>query len=208
MDRVTIATSTAINKQTVEERDAAETAPASITPGSAMAQGPLGARPAQGNTPSSTEDARNIPVASIEAILSQEAGRTWARMESVASIELGQTYTYPADRTDGLVNPGGPENAITFVNKAQKAAAVIYKKVQGKFSPIYISKDSPLEPGTETLIPVAKVCVWFSADAETGSMISSYSTNPLVVDMTASKKATCSYDGNWTRIPNAPDAKA
>lgn len=115
----------------------------------------------------------------------------------IIPIGLGQSYTQPADFTNGFSRPdnNAPNTGFSFINKADGAAAVVYKKVLGKWAPIYLSEKAPLPPGTERLIPKLTCAVWFSADVETDSMISEFATDPLMLDMTynQSRKAQASY---------------
>jgi hypothetical protein len=83
----------------------------------------------------------------------------------VFPIEFGQAYTQPKNLTNGFIGGGGPENGFEFINQASAAAAVVYKKVEGSWSPVYVSQDAPLPPGTETLIPIVSAAIWFANNA-------------------------------------------
>lgn len=120
----------------------------------------------------------------------------------VVPIDFGQAYTQPSDFTNGSINQNSdaPADGFLFINKAQAAAAVVYKKVLGAWSPIYISSAAPLPPGTETLIPKVSCAIWFSSSAETSNMISEFDTISQIIDLTQNQShaATVQYDGNWT----------
>jgi len=122
-------------------------------------------------------------------------------------IKFKQSYTQPADFTNGTITPSGPENGFNFVNKASQAAAVVYKKVEGAWAPIYVSKKAPLPPGTEKLIPVVTCAVWFSAEAEASYMISEFNGEPWSIDLThnESHKAVVNYseDAVWSTVSNS-----
>ena len=126
----------------------------------------------------------------------------------IIPVKLGQAYTQPEDFTNGTTNHdnNAPANGFNFINKASAAAAVVYKKIQGRYSAIYISQKAPLPPGIETLIPKLKVAVWFSSDAETEKMISTFSGTPWIVDLTQNQSHTAEikYDatGNWATVNN------
>ncbi|CVL11697.1 hypothetical protein FPRO06_13006 [Fusarium proliferatum] len=118
----------------------------------------------------------------------------------IADIQFGQSYTLPADWTNGTINtdPKAPKGGFRFINQTNGAAAVVYKKVNGKFAPIYFSASAPLPKGTEDLTPVEKVAVWFQANTQTATMISEFNGEPKEVDMTGKTEAALEYDGNWT----------
>lgn len=126
----------------------------------------------------------------------------------IIPIALGQSYTQPSNFTNGFSKPDpkAPKSGFNFINQANGAAAVVYKKVLGKWAPIYLSEKAPLPPGTERLIPKLTCAVWFSADVETDSMISEFDTVALTLDMTnnQARRAEASYtkkDG-WVIVKN------
>ncbi|PNS15600.1 hypothetical protein CAC42_859 [Sphaceloma murrayae] len=133
-------------------------------------------------------------------------------MTDTVPIDFGQGYKQPADFTNGIANPDStaPKNGFLFINEANAAAAVVYQKIRSATTqqlawyPIYISKYAPLPQGTETLIPVVKVAVWFSNAAETGTMISSFVSKQQEIDLTnnQSRTAKVSYDGQWKVVQN------
>ncbi|KAI5924913.1 hypothetical protein F4810DRAFT_661944, partial [Camillea tinctor] len=117
-------------------------------------------------------------------------------------IGFQYSYTLPKDWTD--VPPkrdeDAPEAGFLFINHTPAASAVVYKKINGKFNPIYISAAGPLPPGREALLPKASVAVWFQVAYETGTMVSHFDTSKIVVDFTGKKSHTVQYDvnGEWT----------
>ena len=123
-------------------------------------------------------------------------------------IAFKQSYTQTPVFVPGIVNsdPSAPDSGFKFINQAKAASAVVYKWLNNDWSPIYISQAAPLGPGTETLIPKVVCAIWFSVAAETSSMVSNFSTTPLIIDLTnnGSGKAVASYnkDGAWTLISN------
>ncbi|KAG8631646.1 hypothetical protein KVT40_000786 [Elsinoe batatas] len=133
-------------------------------------------------------------------------------MTDTTSIDFGQAYKQPADFTNGVsnVDSSAPKNGFLFINEANAAAAVVYQKLrdpatqQLAWYPIYISQYAPLPQGTETLIPVVKVAVWFSNSAVTGTMMSNFASKELEIDFTnnQSHSAKVSYDGGWKIVAN------
>jgi hypothetical protein len=107
-------------------------------------------------------------------------------------------------------DPSIADTSIAFINQTDGAAAVVYKQAGAEqtWTPIYISEKAPLPAGTEGLTPKIFVTVWFSASAQTGSMISQFDGVPCAVDMTLnqSHKAVLSYNSksnpNWTIVSN------
>ena len=139
---------------------------------------------------------RNAPIVQVNAAT------------DVKPIKYGSSYEQPADWTNGNVNsdPNAPANGFNFINKTKAAAAVVYKKVQGSWAPVYVSQKAPLGPGKEILIPKICCAIWFAVDADTSNMVSSYTTDPINLDLTdnESGKAIVSYnqDGAWTTVSN------
>ncbi|KAI9727457.1 MAG: hypothetical protein M1828_006399 [Chrysothrix sp. TS-e1954] len=117
---------------------------------------------------------------------------------AIQAIKFGQCYEQPADWTNGNTNsdPNAPKAGFSFINKTKAAAAVVYKKVQGAWAPIYVSQKAPLAPGTEMLVPKVCCAIWFAADADTSNMISTFATNPIKLDLTgnSSGKAQVTYN--------------
>ena len=118
-------------------------------------------------------------------------------------IKFGQTFELPATWIDVKPNPDAqaPSAGFRFHNHVT-ASAIVYKKVNGSITPIYLSEAGPLPPGHEDLTPKAMVAVWFSADAETQTMISDYDTDPMYVDLTGQTSAAIKYDntGAWDNV--------
>ncbi|EWZ43428.1 hypothetical protein BFJ70_g12660 [Fusarium oxysporum] len=151
--------------------------------------------------------ARNITIQwtnSYAIAASQDAfnnGVIFNASTDTADIQFGQSYTLPADWTNGNINsdPNAPKGGFRFINQTNGAAAVVYKRINGKFAPIYFSAAAPLPKGTEDLTPVEKVAVWFQANTETATMISEFVSEPKQVDMTGKTEALLDYNGNWTQ---------
>ncbi len=118
------------------------------------------------------------------------------------NILFGESYILPADWTDTVPNidPHTPQDGFTFVNKTPAASAVIYKKLNGGPSPIYISAAGPLPPGKEQLTPKTTMGVWFQAASDSGTMISEFDTDMLSVEYQGTTVHTISYssEGVWT----------
>ncbi|KAJ4028927.1 hypothetical protein NW761_014255 [Fusarium oxysporum] len=151
--------------------------------------------------------ARNITIQwtnSYAIAASQDAfnnGVIFNASTDIADIQFGQSYTLPADWTNGNINsdPNAPKGGFRFINQTNGAAAVVYKRINGKFAPIYFSAAAPLPKGTEDLTPVEKVAVWFQANTETATMISEFVGEPKEVNMTGKTEALLDYNGNWTQ---------
>ena len=99
-------------------------------------------------------------------------------------------------------DPTAPTGGFRFINNTPSGAAVVYRKVQGAFSPIYINKNAPRSPRTEVLFPVAKCAVWFGPPqyAQAGIMSSSLPADCLEVDLTGKASAAVEYgdEGPWS----------
>ncbi|KAF5656803.1 hypothetical protein FHETE_10777 [Fusarium heterosporum] len=119
----------------------------------------------------------------------------------LTDIQPGQSYTLPANWTNGVVNPDStsPAGGFKFINKTNGAGAIVYKRINGKPSPIYLSPYAPLPPGTEDLTPVSKVTVWFSRDVQPGTMISRIDTQSMEVDLSGRTQIELGYDGSWSQ---------
>ncbi|RGP64260.1 hypothetical protein FSPOR_8080 [Fusarium sporotrichioides] len=89
-------------------------------------------------------------------------------------IQFNEVYTLPANWTDGIVSTDilPTANSFAFINQTSGASAVIYKIINGKSLPFFISPN-PLDPGaTEVMTPKATVALWFQQNVETGTMVS------------------------------------
>ncbi|EUC28471.1 hypothetical protein COCCADRAFT_60583, partial [Bipolaris zeicola 26-R-13] len=104
---------------------------------------------------------------------------------SPADIEFKQVYTLPPDWTDGTISQDSSlgDTSFKFVNQTDKtASAVIYKLIQGKPTPFYISQSPVFSQGNEVLTPKLEVALWFQMNAETGTMFSQNSTQITPID--------------------------
>jgi hypothetical protein len=79
---------------------------------------------------------------------------------------------------------------------ADTASAVVYKVIQGKPTPFYISQSPVFSKGNETLTPKLKVALWFQKDAETGTMFSKNSTAITAIDFTNQMSWTGTWNGS------------
>ncbi|RSL63053.1 hypothetical protein CEP54_005377 [Fusarium duplospermum] len=128
-------------------------------------------------------------------VMVREATRT-------ADINLGQSYTLPQDFTDGPINDDSlaPKDGIRFVNKTNSAAAILFKKINGENTPIYISANAPLPTGTEDIEPLSRVAVWFQSEAETSTMISELPGAYRELEMSFMTEATLEYTGSGSWV--------
>jgi hypothetical protein len=120
---------------------------------------------------------------------------------SKQNIAFGQSYTLPIDWTNSVpaTDPKAPSAGFLFINKTPAASAVIYKKMNGAFAPVYISAAGPLPPGKESLTPRTTTAIWFQKASDTGTMISDYSTDPIYVEFVSTTTHSVSYNlaGAW-----------
>jgi len=130
------------------------------------------------------------------------AGKKFTVSTTPQNVLFGESYTLPADWTDQSPNadPHAPQDGFLFINKTPGASAIVYKKVNGVPSPIYISGAGPLPPGKETLTPKTSMMVWFEAASDTGIMVSEFDTPQFTIDYIGTTTHTASYsaDGTWT----------
>lgn len=123
------------------------------------------------------------------------------------SIEFGQSYAIDDTWTTKPVNPDkqAPKKGFLF-NNDTIASCVVYKIIQGKSTPVYISAGGPLPPGQEVLIPKAKCKVWFSSVHSTASMISNFTGRAKEVDLTGQTEVSVWYTGGglWANSEPAP----
>ncbi|KAJ8109438.1 hypothetical protein OPT61_g7461 [Boeremia exigua] len=115
---------------------------------------------------------------------------------SAQDIKFQEVYTLPPDWTDGTISqdPKLDDTSFKFVNETEKtASAVIYKLIQGKPTPFYISQSPVFSKGNEVLTPKLKVALWFQKDVETGNMFSKNGTKLTAIDFTNQQ----TWDGHW-----------
>ncbi|XP_014550946.1 hypothetical protein COCVIDRAFT_68545, partial [Bipolaris victoriae FI3] len=102
-----------------------------------------------------------------------------------ADIKFKEVYTLPPDWTDGTISQDSSlsDTSFQFVNQTDKrASAVIYKLIQGKPTPFYISQSPVFSQGNEVLTPKLKVALWFDKNVETGTMVSHISSKITAID--------------------------
>ncbi|RYC79073.1 hypothetical protein BFJ63_vAg18049 [Fusarium oxysporum f. sp. narcissi] len=97
------------------------------------------------------------------------------------------------------------EGSFAFDNKI-KASAVLYKQVSSgtanntlQPAPFYISVNGPNAPGSSVLTPKAICRLFFANVFKTGTMVDSYTSEFVDVDLTGKTKATVAYneEGHW-----------
>jgi hypothetical protein len=103
------------------------------------------------------------------------------------------------------VNPDkdAPKAGFLFVNDTV-SSCVVYKKVNGKPAPVYLSAGGPLPPGREALVPKSKCKVWFSSAHETSSMVSVFAGRFKEVDFTGTTEASVWYTSGGLWANSAP----
>ncbi|KAK6344113.1 hypothetical protein TWF696_007760 [Orbilia brochopaga] len=118
-----------------------------------------------------------------------------------AKIEFGETYTLTENwKGKTPTNDGkAPTSGFCFENQTDGASAIIYKMVEGNMSPIYISANGPLLPGTETLIPKPCCKIWFAKEVETNAFVDTYQSVPKDIDLTDLESVDLHYSvtGKW-----------
>ena len=128
---------------------------------------------------------------------------------NLVEIGLGETATLDKNGELGDAVTGGPSDAITFNNNfgpIHPGLNAISTGLTGVTSStaIYVAPDS-IETGTDTLIPVEKVQVWFAQNLTTSTMISEDVTNAVEIDLTTANSATRLYQkGSWSTRPRRP----
>lgn len=105
-------------------------------------------------------------------------------------------------------DPSAPRSGFRFNNEADGAAAVLFKSIDGRPSPIYINRHGPMPRGvSETLVPKRTVAVWFGKQWEgaAGTLIEGFGGPSIVVDLSnnQSRKARVAYDGDWKIVENS-----
>ncbi|KAI0503265.1 hypothetical protein F5B22DRAFT_662200 [Xylaria bambusicola] len=112
------------------------------------------------------------------------------------AITKNQTYTLPATWANGTISPEThPDGAFKMVNLTSgRASAVVYKKVNGKATPFYISSVAIEPQGSEMMSPKANVSLWFEKNVDTGTMVSKNSGNASVFDFRGVSSKTVHYD--------------
>ena len=96
--------------------------------------------------------------------------------------------------------PDAPSQGFRFVNEARGAGAVVYKQVNGRNVPFYVSVDAPLPPGSEELTPIPKCAVWLQRGAQSETLIRGFQGNSQIIDFSGRNNARVKYgaDGNWS----------
>lgn len=124
-------------------------------------------------------------------------------------VYFQQSYTLPPDWTDRTpkTDKAAPMYGFQFINEAVDASCVLYKKINGNFTPIYLSAAGPLPPGIENMIPKVKAKVWFANSIETATMISSFETTSMTIDFTGKTKEKVAFDDNgiWSAVEGGSD---
>ncbi|KAK6535005.1 hypothetical protein TWF281_006303 [Arthrobotrys megalospora] len=131
---------------------------------------------------------------------------TSVRAETPAEeIKLGQTYTVnrtgEAEAHQGNGRSEAPENGFILENKGTPASAVVYKTVEGRKSPIYVSPDGPIKPGVVTLTPRSTCKIWVAGETENTIFVTRYESNPCEIDLTGLRSVEIDYaNGKWIRM--------
>lgn len=116
------------------------------------------------------------------------------------AIEFGQAFRIDDTWVTQPANPdkAAPKAGFVFVNDTI-SSCVVYKKVNGRPAPVYLSAAGPLPPGQELLVPKAKCKVWFSSAHETSSMVSTFAGRAKEVDFTGQTEVSVWYtsEGLW-----------
>ncbi|KAF5587508.1 hypothetical protein FPANT_6853 [Fusarium pseudoanthophilum] len=88
-------------------------------------------------------------------------------------IQFNEAYTLPANWTDGVVLADvlPTANSFAFVNQTSRASAVIFKIINGKSQPFFISANPIPKDATEVMTPKSTVALWFQQNVETGTMV-------------------------------------
>ncbi|KAG9500795.1 hypothetical protein J7337_006475 [Fusarium musae] len=100
-------------------------------------------------------------------------GVTFQNSTTPTPIQFNEVYTLPANWTDGIVSTDvlPTANSFAFVNQTTGASAVVYKIINGKSLPFFISP-YPIDTGaTEVMTPQSTVALWFQQNVETGTMV-------------------------------------
>ncbi|RFN48926.1 hypothetical protein FIE12Z_6773 [Fusarium flagelliforme] len=89
-------------------------------------------------------------------------------------IKFDQVYTLPSDWFSGEVTDEElPKNSFKMVNNTDgKAAAVVFKRIDGRYQTCYVSNRPIYPKDSELLTPSETVALWFQTDGETGTMMS------------------------------------
>ncbi|KAI9727993.1 MAG: hypothetical protein M1828_005398 [Chrysothrix sp. TS-e1954] len=123
---------------------------------------------------------------------------------SPVPISFGDSYLQPADLVSGTVkqDPSAPRNGFLFINQTPQYPNTVYKKVKGKWTPVFVNPAFPDNVETWTSKTVASI--WFSKATETARTVTETKTKPFVFDL-LSNNMEVSFDkaGQWTTSSNS-----
>ncbi|KAH7174027.1 uncharacterized protein B0J16DRAFT_406446 [Fusarium flagelliforme] len=115
-----------------------------------------------------------------------------------ASIKFDQVYTLPSDWFRGKVTDEKlPKKSFKMVNDTDReAAAVVFKRIDGEYLPIYVSHP-PIDPqGNELLTPSETVALWFQPWGESGSMVSVNKRDISTFDLSHQYELKVKFNGS------------
>ncbi|CAG7555156.1 unnamed protein product [Fusarium equiseti] len=115
-----------------------------------------------------------------------------------ASIKFDQVYTLPSSWIDGeITDEELPEKSFKMVNDTDgEAAAVVFKRIDGKHLPIYVSHPPIDSQGNELLTPSDTVALWFQPWGKTGSMVSVNKRDISTFDLQHQYELKLKFDGS------------
>jgi hypothetical protein len=115
-------------------------------------------------------------------------------------ISPGQSYTLSENWSSSVENDSdAPRDGFRFINKTNRAAAVLWKTINGRAAAIYINRESPLPQETETVVlKPGSVGVWFEQCADAGCMIDRFEGFRSFDVPQDSRPLVATYrDGSW-----------
>ncbi|AZL73838.1 hypothetical protein [Pseudomonas oryziphila] len=125
---------------------------------------------------------------------------------NIVTIGLGQQSILDDAGILGAPSTGGPETAVTLINKYNSIHPGINQLstgIDGKqvSTPIYVATSAVVQ-GSTSLTPKESILVWFQQDVQTSTMFSSSRSNAQEIDLTFANSATYMYSGQKWIIPS------
>jgi hypothetical protein len=123
------------------------------------------------------------------------------------NIGLGEGSTLDKEGHLEPATTQGPSTAITLINQYRPIHPGLNQLSTGIdgtqiSTPIYVAPQ-PIVAGSDVLIPVDQVQVWFEQNIETSTMFSTARSNAVTIDLTNSDSGTRLYkDGAWSTPAN------
>ncbi|CCT66572.1 uncharacterized protein FFUJ_03611 [Fusarium fujikuroi IMI 58289] len=115
-----------------------------------------------------------------------------------ADIKFGEVYTQPPTWVNGRISTATlPNNSFKFVNDTdRRASAVVFKTINGKDSPFYISASPIDSKANELMTPSSVVALWFQRNAQVGTMVSLMKADISIFDLSSRSSVNLKWNGD------------